>query len=273
MKRPLTRPMVRGLSRPLIRAGVHPLVTEFAKRSGATKLSVIDRVIKYVDANLDINRFTLTPATVGTNAYQGATLYNIGGLHVDDYTIFNGAPWSESDNGIVLDGATQALSMPDCLVAGTTPMVVWQRQNLHPDMGVFLWAQYDTTGNNRSFAVVPESSNSVFDVRVGEDGTSNRVNIAEADSPPPLGDLSFIAQIEANMTRRAWWNRSEVSLTNVGSNVFSRYNTSTPIAIGARANGAGFSGHCRMTLNYSAIYEGVITEEQILELGELLDEL
>lgn len=79
-----------------------PLVAAFAATTGATDLSGLDALIRYVRGEGLIANFRIFPFKAAQNAGSGATVYGIGGLTSNDVSLFSSPTW-QSD-GIDLDG-------------------------------------------------------------------------------------------------------------------------------------------------------------------------
>lgn len=194
--------------------GLDPSISAFAAASGATDLTALNNLAKYLRSQSLLSSVRCFPFKSAQNAGSGSTVYGWGDLTTNDMTLVNSPTWGTG--GIAFASASsQYGSIADFL--GTRTLTALLRTNCTAiTSGVqALWSRADAGADLRSYQVL-QNGNAVGDpillVRSSDGGLTN----AEQYTASPVGfgaDSIFVTQWVDGGGRSLWLNKSALSLT------------------------------------------------------------
>ena len=110
--------------RPLIDSDV----SAFATESGATDLTGLNNLVKYLKSQSLYSNFVIYPMKSAQNAGSGSTVYSLGGLTTNDMTLVSSPSWGAT--GITFDGVADYGSISDFLATDT--LTIFNRVAIDP---------------------------------------------------------------------------------------------------------------------------------------------
>ena len=280
MIRSLARSKARAIPRPLalpfVRGGgavLDPDTAAFRDASGATQLSGIDAIAKYMRAEGLRNNYRLYPKKSAQNAGSGSTVFGIGGLTANNMTLANSPTWGSS--GIAFNTTNQFAHISDFLDAETIT-VICRRSGTLGAGGTWMFGQWDFAANHRSFGLLASGSTISAGVinRSSDGGSTNSESYATPSGYLQTADASYVTQWTAGGGRSAWGNKilQSLSLTS-GTAQTNRFNSAASImlnAVGTPASAAGFMGG---TYTAFCVVRGTLTTTQRETLTDLVNAL
>lgn len=220
--------------------GLDPLVSAFKAESGATDVTGLNNLIKYVRSEGLIDNFVIYPMKADQNAGSGATVYSLGGLTTNDMTLVNAPTWGAS--GITYNGTTQYGSIVDFLASETlTCFSCLSLTDATPIPDQCIAA--NDTGTSRALYTFVLSSGALRLLR-SSDGTAGAIEAYDtAISTATTDETCYVSQWTNGGGRAFWLNKTSKSLTlSGGSAQTTVFNTAEPFQFAARAGSSLMDG-------------------------------
>ena len=216
-----------------------PDVQAFKEESGATDLSGLNALVKYLKSEGLYNNFVIYPMQSAQNAGSGSTVYSLGGKTDNDLTIQGGAAWDA--NGFDTNGVDQYFLASDFLANDSTTM--WLRHtpvNADIASAMALCGQANASIDQRNVYSFYGATNDSLFVARSSDGTSTNQEQYESA-------LNFITTSDRTVScswvngggRSARVDGASVGLSLVaGSAQTSGFNSAVDFSVCALANGS-----------------------------------
>jgi len=209
--------------------GLDPSISAFAAASGATDLTPLNNLAKYLRSQSLISSARCFPFKSAQNAGSGSTVYGWGDLTANNCTLVNSPTWGA--DGIDFDNAlSQRWVLGDCLGGGTiTAFSRVHISSLAAVNSVGLFAQY-AGPSDRSVGIGPAASGK-YELRRSSDGGTVQLETFESNSLSVTTDDACITAQWVNGGGRFLWidNLSQGLTLTGGFTQTSRFNTSVDV--------------------------------------------
>jgi hypothetical protein len=207
-------------------------IAAFAAASGATDLTGVDALAKYIKSQSLWNNFRCFPMKSAQNAGAGSTVFGFGGLTSNSGTIKNGPDWNAG--GISLNGTSQYIEFDDFISGGhlcvfsriTASSATPASTNVvsSQDNGSVFRGWYHLVLTNGSFRLLRSSNGTAIEAY--DTGSGLVVT----------SDQTIVSQWTEGGGRNFWQNKTSrsLSLLSVTTNQTSLVDSAQPIISGAR---------------------------------------
>tara|TARA_R110000868_G_scaffold360679_1_gene622727 strand:+ start:925 stop:1764 length:840 start_codon:yes stop_codon:yes gene_type:complete len=276
-------------ARNMIFAGVSldPLTVAFKAASGATDVSGIDAIVRYVRAEGLISSFRLYPMKSAQNAGSGSTVHGIGSLTANNFTLVGSPTWGAS--GIAMNGSTQYATASDFLAATSRyyfARITPTSATLSALNGVVSHGNLATGGTlsatlqMRATASGSLNANS-YEAYRSSDGDTNNPTLSEiygtATNSITAADQTLVGySAGAASARSIWRNKTLLTTTlNYGTPQSSIFNSAGAVAIGARLVSGTYGNFLNGTATAVMFYENAtdLTTTQRETITDLINAL
>jgi hypothetical protein len=246
----------------------------FSSASGATDLSGIDAIARYMRSEGLRSNYRLYPKRSAQNAGSGSTVYGIGELTANNMTLVGSPTWGSG--GIAMNTTTQYAHIADFLDNDTVTCFI-RRSGAVGSAISFMASQWDFSGNERSWAVVSGGSGDATKFRLQRslDGeTVNAENYETATGKITTSSTCYVGQWIAGGGRSAWINKTSQSLTlQSGSAQTARLDSPDSILINAAGVVGSVAALAGGTYTAFCVVRGTITTTQRETLTDLINAL
>ena len=243
-----------GLQRP-VGSLLDSDVQAFKAESGATSLTGLNNLVKYLKGESFYNNFVIYPKIGNQNAGSGNIVYSLGGLTTNNKTLINTPTWNAT-TGITYDGVSEYDTAADFLANDTT--TIFSRFTpLSLGSGQMYAGQYASNTNKRNIALRSTGSNTIL-LQRSSNGTSADANFEQYGTSVLITaiDQCLVAQWVNGGGRSVWQNNTALTLSLVGGTAqTSGFNTDSAIT-GAADGDAG--GNANVTYTAEAYLSGVL---------------
>ena len=253
-------------------------VSAFSTESGATDLTGLNNLVKYLKAESLYDNFVIYPMKSAQNAGSGDTVYSLGGLTTNDMTLVNGPSWSVG--GIDFNGTNQAGRIADFTGGGSLTLFARIKDQIEPASTSpdVVFGQYDSGANKRSVMLAalgsgnPSGPSRSYLIR-SADGTNIEL-YTDASAFTWGADYCGVAEWTDGGGRNAWINKVAETLTlKFGSAKTARLNTDVDFTFASLLNSGSPSELSTLTSIASAAYEGILTTTQRETITDLINAL
>jgi hypothetical protein len=219
-----------------------PDVAAFVAASGAIDTSGINRLAIYLKAENLWSNTRFYPLKSAQNAGSGSTAYGLGGLTANNMALVNSPTWGAG--GITFNDTTQYGAIADFL--GDGDLVAGVRRTGLPVNNGYSWAQYDTTANDRSWAILENSANAdQVQFNRTSDGTTLIEVYASSVSPSYISSNAQYVASWIGSSVAGWRDKTSMGMNLTQNSISTRHNAACDITLNCRlGNGvaAGFAG-------------------------------
>ena len=234
-------------------SGLDSDVLAFAAESGATDLSGLNDLVKYLKAESLYDNFVIYPQKSAQNSGSGSTVYSLGGLTTNNMALTGGFSWSSV--GISYDGVDAMASAPDFLAGADTTFFA-RMDTWTPTGGATtesLISHYNTA-SQRSLQLSSRSGGESL-VR-SSDGVGFDVFTADSAASDYTVDRAYVANFLAGTGRSLHRDKVLTAISLVtGTEKTSTFDSSADVTLMAADNSSAFSTG---TMVAASIITGVI---------------
>lgn len=214
-----------------------PDVQAFKEESGATDLSGLNNLVKYLKGEGLYDDFVIYPKIGNQNAGSGTTVYSLGGLTTNNKTLINTPTWNAT-TGITYDGVSEYDTAADFLANDTTTIFA-RLTPLSLGSGQFFAGQYDFAADKRNISLRATGTDQVL-LQRSSDGTSANLEQYGSTETLAMVDQCLVSQWVNGGGRSAWRNKTALTMSLVnGSAQTSGFNTDALITGAGDATGGG----------------------------------
>lgn len=256
-----------------------PDVLAFAVESGATDLTGLDNLVKYLKAESLYSNFVIYPMKSAQNAGSGGTVYSLGGLTTNDMTLMNAPAWAL--DGIDFDGINQYGLITDFSGGGSLTLFARVKDQIEPvSTGPdAIFGQWDTGANKRSALLAAVGSGNVAGPSRAEllrsaDGVASGIYTDNLTTPTWADDHCIVAEWTDGGGRKAWIDKIEETLTlKTGSAQTARFNTDADFSFASLLSSGVAGNFATLTSSAAAAYEGILTTTQRETITDFINAL
>jgi hypothetical protein len=252
-------------------------VAAFVVATGATDTTGISALVAYLKAESLWTSTRFFPFKSAQNAGSGSTVYGLGGLTANNYSLIASPTWGAG--GVALNGSTQFGRLADCTSAATISVFCRANKTASPTSQTAYFGQYDTALNKRSVALWQDGTLAGDPLRMvrGSTGASSPTLLdSYTDGTTGIGsDTCFSAQWIAGGGRSLWANKTAVALTLDATSTAqtSRFDSDCDWTVGALMSNGSILIPSVMTATAFALVQADITTLQRETLTDLINAL
>jgi len=261
-------------ARNMMFAGIDADVTAFVAASGATDTTGISALVAYLKAESLWTSTRFFPFKSAQNAGSGSTVYGLGGLTANNYSLVASPTWGAG--GVAFNGSTQFARLADCTSAAT--ISVFCRANVVSNTtGISaMFGQYDSGANKRSVTLLQNGTiaGDPLVLQRSTDGGATNTELQYTTTLTGLGaDTCWVAQWIAGGSRSLWQNKTNRTLTLLGTERTTRFDTDVDWTIASILTSNAISLPSQMTATAFAIVQAPLTTLQRETITDLLNAL
>ena len=256
-----------GLQRP-VGSLLDSDVQAFKSESGATSLTGLNNLVKYLKGESKYDNFVIYPMKSAQNAGSGSTVYSLGGLTTNNMSLVSLPSWSAS--GVTFDGVADYGRISNFLSGGITQTVFHRTAASINNTGIgTLISDWDSGTNERSFYLIKRGdlANDPYEIIRAPNGTSTGAN-GTSYFPQISTDVCHVLNFKSTFSY--YLNKVEVATNSTTTSLF---NSSSDITVSAllNSNSAGFFGE--QTVKASAFCNATLTATQRETITDLINAL
>ena len=256
--------------------GLDPSISAFAAASGATDLTALNNLAKYLRSQSLLSSVRCFPFKSAQNAGSGSTVYGWGDLTANNCTLVNSPTWGAG--GVDFAAASNQYAHASDFLDEQTITVFIRKSGTVGAAITYLASQWDFAANERAWALVSGGSTAdASKLRIQRSSDGSSTNSESLESPTgqvTTSDKCYVGQWIDGGSSAAWVNKTSQSLTLVsGSAQTTQFNSADSVLINATGVVGGVAALSDGTYTTAMFVRGSLTTLQRETITDLINAL